>query len=162
MDWINWVPLERANLCFICQDDHVLLIRKKRGLGAGKVNAPGGKIEAGETPLAAVIRETEEEICVTPSDLREMGDLSFQFADGYSLFCHVYVAHHFEGEPAETAEAEPFWVPIDRIPYGEMWSDDAHWLPLMLEGRRFRGFFEFDGDRMVSHRLDDLDKWVTP
>jgi len=139
----------------------VLLIRKKRGLGAGKVNAPGGKLEPGETPLAAVIRETEEEICVTPADLHEMGELSFQFADGYSLFCHVFVAHAFEGEPTETEEAAPFWVRIDEIPYAEMWSDDAHWLPMVLEGRRFRGYFEFDGDLMLSRRIDELEKCAT-
>ena len=45
MDWKNWIPRERANLCFIVKDGSVLLIRKKRGLGAGKVNGPGGKIE---------------------------------------------------------------------------------------------------------------------
>src|SRR5712672_1669473 len=42
MDWTNWTPRERANLCFILKDGHLLLIRKKRGLGAGKINAPGG------------------------------------------------------------------------------------------------------------------------
>ncbi len=35
------------------RDDETLLIRKKRGLGAGKITAPGGRIEAGETPEAA-------------------------------------------------------------------------------------------------------------
>ncbi|NBV86555.1 MAG: NUDIX hydrolase, partial [Verrucomicrobia bacterium] len=41
MDWTRWLPSERANLCFIIKDRRVLLIRKKRGLGAGKINAPG-------------------------------------------------------------------------------------------------------------------------
>src|SRR4051794_35353585 len=44
-DWAAWVPRERAVLCFIVCGGRVLLIHKKRGLGAGKVNAPGGKIE---------------------------------------------------------------------------------------------------------------------
>ena len=29
-----------ANLCFIVKGERVLLIRKKRGLGAGKINGP--------------------------------------------------------------------------------------------------------------------------
>ena len=57
MDWKNWIPRERANLCFIVKGGRVLLIRKKRGLGAGKVNGPGGKIEPGETSMESAIRE---------------------------------------------------------------------------------------------------------
>jgi 8-oxo-dGTP diphosphatase len=46
------------------------------------------------------------------------------------------------------------WVPVDGIPYDRMWADDAHWLPLMLAGKRFSGRFLFDAARMVDHRLD--------
>src|SRR5512136_179536 len=53
IDWSRWEPTERANLCFVIRDGQILLIRKKRGLGAGKMNGPGGRLEAGETALAA-------------------------------------------------------------------------------------------------------------
>jgi hypothetical protein len=39
------------------------------------------------------------------------------------------------------------------IPYHEMWQDDQYWLPGMLEGKRFRGYFHFHGDLMLSHHL---------
>ena len=42
IDWDTWQPEEVATLMFIIQGDSVLLIRKKRGLGAGKINGPGG------------------------------------------------------------------------------------------------------------------------
>ena len=32
---------------FVVQGGKILLIRKKRGIGAGKVNGPGGKFEPG-------------------------------------------------------------------------------------------------------------------
>lgn len=153
MDWTTWTPRERANLCFIVQDDRVLLIHKKRGLGAGKVNGPGGKLEPGESALEAAIRETEEEIGVTPHELEERGVLHFQFLDGYSLHCTVFVARSFTGEPIETDEATPFWVPIDAVPYEAMWADDRHWLPFVLAGNRFEGWFEFDGETMLSREV---------
>ena len=156
MDWKNWIPRERANLCFIVKDGRVLLIRKKRGLGAGKINGPGGKIEPGETALESAIREVQEEICVTPLSIEERGVLHFQFADGYSLECAVFIANDLEGEPAETAEAAPFWVPLDAVPYDEMWADDRHWLPQVLDGKSFRGWFEFDGDTMLSREVEWL------
>src|SRR5678815_2859529 len=90
MDWSTWQPRERANLCFIVKDGRVLLIRKKRGLGAGKINGPGGKLEAGETARAAAVREVQEEIGVTPLHLEDHGVLHFQFVDGYSLHCVVF------------------------------------------------------------------------
>src|SRR5436190_2625437 len=116
MDWSTWQPRERANLCFIVKDGKVLLIRKKRGLGAGKINGPGGKLEPGETAHDAAVREVQEEIGVTPLELEDRGELHFQFADGYSLHCAVFVATDLAGEPAETAEATPFWVAVDDVP----------------------------------------------
>ena len=159
MDWNTWTPRERATLCFIKRNGKVLLIHKKRGLGAGKINGPGGRMEPGETPLECAIRETQEEICVTPRDLEKQGELHFQFLDGYSLFCTVYVAHGYYGEPRETEEAVPFWADIGEIPYEGMWEDDPHWLPLAITGRNFRGYFEFDGERLLSHRVDDVAAW---
>jgi len=150
MDWKNWQPRERANLCFIVQDRRVLLIRKKRGLGAGKINGPGGKIEPGESALESAIREAQEEIGVTPSELEERGELHFQFTDGYSLHCTVFIARQFAGELIETVEATPIWFDFEKIPYDEMWEDDRHWLPQMLAGRRFIAWFEFDGEKMLS------------
>jgi 8-oxo-dGTP diphosphatase len=148
--WPGWQPRERANLCFIVQGRQVLLIRKKRGLGAGKINGPGGKIEPGETALESAIREAQEEIGVTPSGLEERGELHFQFTDGYSLHCTVFIARGFTGEPVETCEATPMWFDFDTVPYHEMWEDDQYWLPQVLAGGTFVGWFDFDGEKMLS------------
>lgn len=152
--WPSWQPRDRATLLFVIRDDRILLIRKKRGLGQGKINGPGGRIEAGETPLQCAIREVQEELLITPVDIRERGTLAFQFADGYSLFGHVFTASDFVGEPKETDEAAPLWFPIDGIPYREMWADDILWMPRMLQGQGFSGRFLFDGDHMLGHAVD--------
>jgi 8-oxo-dGTP diphosphatase len=147
----GWQPTERATLCFVIRDGQILLILKKRGLGAGKINGPGGRIEPGETPMQAAIRETEEELGVTPLGVEERGELHFQFEDGYALHCTVFVATDCLGEPVETDEAEPRWTSLDAIPYGDMWADDQHWLPGVIQGGRFKGFFRFEGDRMLTN-----------
>lgn len=89
IDWDNWKPKDPATLVFVTRGARILLIRKKRGLGAGKINAPGGRLEPGETPLQAAIRETQEELHITPKQLTYAGENLFQFVDGYSI--HVYV-----------------------------------------------------------------------
>jgi len=60
IDWSSWRAVDRATLTFVTEGSRLLLIRKKRGLGAGKINGPGGRLEQGETPLACAIREVEE------------------------------------------------------------------------------------------------------
>jgi len=150
IDWASWTPTEVSSLLFVVRGGQILLIRKKRGLGAGKINGPGGRLEPGETPADAALRETQEEVCVVPLAIRERGELRFQFVDGYKLQCHVFSADGCEGEPAETDEALPIWTPLGAIPYDEMWADDRVWLPLMLAGRHFSLRSIFDGDRMVD------------
>ena len=152
-DWATWQPRQRANLCFIVREEKILLIRKKRGFGAGKINGPGGKVDPGETPLEAALRETFEELGVKPIGAEQRGELHFQFRDGFSLHCAVFLARDCEGEPRETAEAVPLWTPLAAIPYDEMWADDRHWLPLLLRGARFSGWFEFDGEQLLSRKL---------
>ena len=154
VDWSTWMPNMRANLVFIVEDGRVLLIHKKTGLGAGKINGPGGKLEAGETPLEAAIREVEEELCIIPEALEEMGVLRFAFRDGLHLHCTVFRSGGFRGEPTETIEAKPEWFDFDRIPYDRMWADDIHWLPGMLQGKKFDAWFEFDEESMLAHRID--------
>jgi len=153
IDWANWQPTEYANLCFIMRDGQVLLIRKKRGLGAGKINGPGGRLKKGETALEAAVRETREEIGVTPLGLEQVGELFFQFMDGYRLHVTVFAAEDCSGELVETDEATPMWTRITRIPYDEMWQDDPHWLPFALARKRFRGYFVFEGEQLLSHRV---------
>jgi 8-oxo-dGTP diphosphatase len=42
---------------FVIRDGHILLIHKKRGLGAGKINGPGGRIDLGESPQECAVRK---------------------------------------------------------------------------------------------------------
>mgnify|MGYP001187624926 CR=1 FL=1 len=153
IDWSAWNPVDVAVLTFIRSGGQLLLILKKRGLGCGKFNAPGGRLEPGETPEQAAVRETQEEVGVTPRHLRAAGRLDFAFTDGYSLRCHVFTADAYAGTVIETDEAAPFWCDETAIPYGRMWSDDRLWLPLLLEGRPFEAQFIFDGDLMLWHTL---------
>ena len=155
LDWSSWQPNMLANLLFVVRDCRVLLIHKKRGIGAGKINGPGGKLEPGESAMESAIREVEEELLITPFHPEEMGVLRFAFRDGLHLHCTVFRSPDYRGEPTETHEATPEWFDIDHIPYDRMWADDIHWLPGMLSGKRFDAWFEFDGDTMLSHRV----KW---
>ena len=154
MDWTGWEPDVRATLLFVFDGERVLLIRKKTGLGAGKINAAGGKIEPGETAADGAIRELREEVGVQVDAAEHCGELSFQFTDGLRLHVQVFRADRHRGQPVETEEARPLWFPVDAIPYDEMWADDRVWVPHLLARRRFVLRAVFDGDDMLEHELD--------
>lgn len=154
-DWTTWQPTVRATLMFVCDEGKVLLIRKKRGFGMGKINGPGGKLDPGESEIDCAVRETEEELGVTALGAVKRGELWFQFVDGMAMHVAVFMAVRHEGEAIETEEAAPLWTPIDAIPFEQMWADDAHWLHRMLTGdENFLGKFVFDGDSMLERVID--------
>ena len=153
VDWETWQAKDPATLVFVVRDGKVLLINKKTGLGKGKINAPGGKVEKNETPLVCAVRECQEELGITVSNLAYCGQHRFQFVDGYSIHVWVYRTADFEGVPTESREAKPLWVGVDEIPYNQMWEDDRLWIPMMLRGEQFKGRWIFDGDRMLDYEL---------
>ncbi len=156
IDWDSWTPTEQATLLFVVRDDRVLLIHKKRGIGAGKINGPGGRVDRGESPEEAAVREVEEELRVTPIGVWKVGEVLFQVLDGVSIRIHVFRADDCRGEPTETQEAIPLWTPLGAIPFDRMWEDDRLWFPRMLSGPPFEMRTLFDGDKLLSHDLRDL------
>ncbi len=154
MDWSNWVPEKKATLCFIFEGENVLLIRKKRGLGEGKINGPGGKLELNESFEEAAIRETFEEVGLKVSELKQAGELHFKMSDSADMSCLVYTTRNWTGTPIETDEAAPFWCHINEIPYDEMWEDDKEWFPLLLSQEYFKGYYAFEGDQVISATLE--------
>ncbi len=154
--WDQWRAKDPATLLFVVRDGRILLIRKKRGLGAGKINGPGGRQEPGESILECAVREVQEELLITPLNPVYCGENLFQFTDGYSLHCYVYLSNDFTGTPTETEEAIPLWFETSEIPYAEMWEDDHLWLPLVLAGKPFSARYIFDGDTMLDYEIELL------
>lgn len=159
VDWESWVPVVPATLMFVIRGGQVLLIVKKRGLGAGKINGPGGKIDPGETPLDCVIRETQEELEITALRPIKLGELWFAMGDIPDILCHVFRSDDFTGTPTETEEANPLWANIEEIPYDQMWADDRLWLPLLLAGTPFLGRFVFEGDALLWSQIEITSGW---
>ena len=152
--WESWEPQDRCVLTYVMDGDKILLILKKRGLGEGYYNAPGGHIELEETSLEAAVRETKEETGLTVSGLKEKGTLRFQFKDGLRMVCYVFIADSWEGELKECDEARPFWTDKNAIDYDMMWKDDKLWLPLLLEEREFEGWFIFSDREMMDAKVE--------
>tara|TARA_B100002052_G_scaffold275996_1_gene280366 strand:- start:148 stop:633 length:486 start_codon:yes stop_codon:yes gene_type:complete len=153
INWSAWQPQEVATLMFVIKNGRVLLIRKKRGLGAGKINGPGGRLEPDETPKECAIRETNEELIINPLNVRSAGELFFHAEDMPRIHGYIFVATDYEGTPSETDEAIPIWFNLSTIPFEEMWEDDRYWLPEVLNGQSVRGYFTFVNEQLLDHEV---------
>ena len=143
---------QQTTLCYILNDkDQVLLIKKKKGLGWGKYNGPGGKVEKGESPQEGAIREVQEEVGLKLLDIEPRGCIEFVTDGlGFDGKCYIFVSKKYEGDLIETEEARPHWVDISIIPCQNMWEDDQYWLPEVLAGGKTQMRFYFDKDCKIN------------
>ena len=142
------------------KENKILLAMKKRRFGEGKYNGIGGKIEPGETPEEAMIRETQEEIFVTPTQYYKVGVLDYMGFYGdikTKEATHLYVATEWIGDPKESEEMKPEWFDIDKIPYDKMFADDKYWFPYILANKKINALFDFDENwNVLSYKIDEI------
>jgi len=137
-----------VTLVHILDGNKMLLKMGVRGISKGKWNAPGGKIEAGETPEQNALREAYEETGLRLRNLEYHGELKFFLGGKNELSFHSYLfsTKEFSGNARSTEEGEVRWFELDEIPYDKMWPDDIFWIPKMLAGQKFDADFFFDGE----------------
>ena len=70
---------------------------------------PGGKLEAGETPEAALKRELREELNITPDDFYPALRLEHAYPE-FKITLHVFMVNAFSGEPAALDKQTLAWL----------------------------------------------------
>lgn len=139
-------------LCYVVKDGRILLGRKKMGLGTGRWNGFGGKVEPGESIEEAAAREVREESGVSVADLKRHGVLEFYINEfPQDIEVHIFMSGSLSGTTIETDEMQPQWFALNQLPFDEMWEDDRYWMPLFLDGKKFRGNFHFTADHRLRH-----------
>ena len=106
-----------AAVALIDADGRVLLARRPEGKAmAGLWEFPGGKVEAGETPEAALVRELDEElgIDVAPSCLAPFTFASHAYED-FHLLMPLFVCRVWEGPVRPREGQETAWVRPARL-----------------------------------------------
>jgi 8-oxo-dGTP diphosphatase len=101
-----------AAVALIDPDGRVLVAKRPAGKQmAGLWEFPGGKVEAGERPETALIRELNEElgIAVREACLAPLTFASHDYGD-FHLLMPLYVCRRWEGRPAGREGQTLAWV----------------------------------------------------
>ena len=78
---------------------------------ANKWEFPGGKIESGETPEQALLRELQEEVGITPIGATLFDKLEYQFPDRH-ITLWFWLVESWEGEPWGKEGQPGGWVTL--------------------------------------------------
>lgn len=133
---------------FIFDADGKVLLGKRRGeLGTGQYSVPGGKVDFGETPYEAALRETKEE---TNLDLVTKGVNRLQFTGvvtndyfpdkGKQYINLYYLAHVVDSDNLKIMEPEKIesWDWYDRfsLPH-PIWMHTEEMLKILYTGNHY-------------------------
>ncbi|MCL4402621.1 MAG: (deoxy)nucleoside triphosphate pyrophosphohydrolase [Acidobacteria bacterium] len=89
---------------------------------------PGGKVEPGEEPRAALTRELEEELGIRGATGAEIERYRFQYPGRNPIVLIFYRVERFEGEPRNLIFEEIRWELPERLPQYDFVEGDLAFL----------------------------------
>lgn len=150
---------EDYSLTVLRTQNSVLMGRKTRGYGMGKLVLPGGKNRwyLGETGMGFMpfadeaAREAREEtgIRISTQELQQKGILHV-IGEEESKVVRIYDALVEPNLATVSGElADQAWLPATELPYQEMPQDYPLWLPHVLAGYAVTAFLQTEQDELV-------------
>lgn len=124
-----------AAVALVDADGRVLLAQRPPGKAmAGLWEFPGGKVDAGETPEAALVRELREELGIDTAEscLAPIAFASHSYPD-FHLLMPVFVARVWKGTPTPLEGQQLAWVRPVRMSDYPMPPADVPLIPILRD-----------------------------
>lgn len=116
-------------------DNRVLIAQRPAGKSmAGLWEFPGGKLESGERPEEALIRELEEELGIkTKTDCLAPLSFASHAYDDFHLLMPLYICRRFWGTPRPKEGQALKWVRVNKLRTFNMPPADEPLIPPLID-----------------------------
>jgi 8-oxo-dGTP diphosphatase len=129
-------PLIRVVAAVIARDGRILIGQRRKTDSHGlKWEFPGGKVERGETPAAALARELEEELGIQARIGREIGRHTHHYPRRATIQLMFYLVKEFGGEPQSIAFESIVWESPERLTAYDFLDGDVEFVRSLAAGR---------------------------
>jgi 8-oxo-dGTP diphosphatase len=129
-EWGKMMSYLTYVLIFILREDHVLMLYRNKAPNQHLWNGVGGKLEPGESPEEAAIREVKEETGLQVQHMVYKGIVTWNGQDGM----YVFLVDEMSGEIRESEEGRLEWKHLNWVMESpKVVSNIRYFLPVMLE-----------------------------
>jgi 8-oxo-dGTP diphosphatase len=113
----------------------ILVGQRRRGdRHALKWEFPGGKVEAGESPQQALVRELMEELQIVAKVGTEMARYEHDYPNGSRVHLLFFAVAEFTGEPDAKVFEQIRWVPLPELPAVDFLEGDLDFVRRLARG----------------------------
>ena len=119
----------------ILRDRRVLVgQRRKGGRHSLKWEFPGGKVELGESPRQALIRELAEELRIEATPSLELARYEHEYSAGSCVHLLFFLVSDFRGEPDAQVFEQICWVDLTDLPSLDFLAGDLDFVKRLARG----------------------------
>jgi 8-oxo-dGTP diphosphatase len=108
--------------------------RRKGGRHSLKWEFPGGKVEHGETPQQALVRELAEELRIDAKVGVELARYEHEYATGSRVHLLFFVVDEFSGEPEALVFEQICWVDLTALLSVDFLAGDLDFVRRLARG----------------------------
>jgi 8-oxo-dGTP diphosphatase len=133
---LQYIGMLQVVAAIIERQDKVLVCRRKpEQPHALKWEFPGGKVEAGETPPAALARELEEELAIGLAVGHEIHRYQFAYPGKFPIELIFFRVESFRREPVNRVFHEIRWAAPDELETFDFLEGDLRFLRWFAQQR---------------------------
>ena len=145
------MKLRSTSKCLIVRGNKILMV-KHRINGKEYYTLPGGRIEDGETPEQAAMRELQEECGVSGEIIRKLSEFNLSFSE--NMFVHTFHTFHID-----IGSQEPVLGNDPELDEESQILAEIRWMTLDEMAERDRAFLWGMGLAGVEQFFNELKSW---